>query len=380
MNIDHKSYNLPGVLLSVSRAKGEIQHFTSGYSNAKDKTLIEPKMMLRCGCITRLFTMSILMRFVDKYALDLDTPLELIASQHRQDGGLLKILVSQYAFLKPVSIRELLSDTSGLPAVDKTLAYNRIFLTKPRKIWQLENYLDAITGADVQYLGGNQNLRRGQYNKSNTNYIIAGLVIEAVSGIKTSEVMDDLFREFGLDSTYYFPYGRIEKKLTANMIHGYLPASHPFASAFLGLPTLTYNDNRELQVYDVTTAYSLNGMANAAAVSTTTDLIRWLRLLVEGKVVVGNYSQLFSSASTAPTVQDGEDYYCLGFYKSVLKKYGQIIWTTGNSLGYPTLLAHSLDQDVTFILTVNVNRQFFSLHTDGLVENVLESVLGGSEQ
>lgn len=375
IHLNHKLYNVPGILLSVGEQNNKISHLTSGFSDVLAATPMDAKGLFRCGLVTRLFTMGIVMRLVDDRAFDLDSPLEWVAANHQQDRGLLNILVAQYPILKPVTVRQLLNNTSGLPAFDKTLAYNQIFIAKPRKIWQLENYLDAISGAEVKYQHGYQAGTRGYFSDSGTNYILAGLVIEAVSGIKTSEAMRNLFREFGLNDTYYLSHGVLEEALISRMIHGYLPVSHPYAQAFVNLPQITYNENRELAVVDVTSAYTAVGMGNAAALSTTTDLIRWFKQLINAKVVTANYKQVFKDVPIKTFISESKDSYCLGLYKSIFKEYGEILWTAGNSLGCGVLLAHVVGRDLTFALVANASREHFSLHAEGLVAEVMTKLL-----
>lgn len=374
VSLNHIRYNVPGILLSVNEGGNSVKHYASGFSHVEDKTPMMTGLLFQCGVITRLFTMGILLRLVDKGAFDLDDPLEWVAAQHKQDRGLLNIVVSEYPFLKPVTVRELLGNTSGLPAFDKTIAYNEIFVSRPRKIWQIENYLDVISGVDVRYQRGYEPGVRGYYSNSATNYFIAGLVIEAVSGIKTSENMRNLFQEFRMKNTYYFPYGVMETTLKSRMMHGYLPISHPFASAFERLPQVTYNDNKELRAYDVTGQYTVNGMSNSASVSTTTDLIDWLKQLLNCKVVINNYRQMVTPVAVKK-YSEGENNYCFGFYKTRRKDYGEIIWTAGNALGYSVLLAHALNKAITFALVVNVSREYVSLQIDGLVADVLQQLL-----
>ncbi len=121
-----------------------------------------------------------------------------------------------------------------------------------------------------------------------------------------------------LKSTYYSSYGVLGKKLLPRLAHGYLPISHLHAVAFNHLPVQTYNGNRELEAYDVTSAYNFNGLGGEASLSTTTDLIRWLRALLEGLVLKSSFKssfkQIFEVVPVDPKAgsREGQDYYGLG--------------------------------------------------------------------
>ncbi|OGO91447.1 MAG: hypothetical protein A3F10_02180 [Coxiella sp. RIFCSPHIGHO2_12_FULL_42_15] len=375
IQLDHKVYNAPGILLSVRKDKEKISHFTSGLSDIQKNIPIEPGQLFRCGLITRIFTVAILLRLLDENAFNLDDPLEILARKHQQDRGLLQVLVMQYPILKPISVRELLNNTSGLPSFDKTIAYNEIFFKKPLKIWQVENYLDVISGVDVRYQYGYEPGVRGYFRDSSTNFMIASLVIEAICGLQTSEMMRELFREFSLDESQYLSHGVMEKKLLPRMMHGYLPISHPYAAAFENFPELTYNGNKELCAYDVTMAYTVNGMGNAASVSTSSNLIRWMDQLMNCQVVINNFKQLFTGVPIRRESREQQDYYCLGFYKSMTKSFGEIIWAAGNSLGYSSFLGHSVQKNITFALITNISRLHFGLHSEGLIPDMLKLIL-----
>ncbi len=375
MLLDVKKYNFPGAILSVCKAGKTIEHQTAGYSDVSANKAVSSDLLIQNGRITRLFTAAILLRLVDNGALDLEAPLELVAKRHQQDSGVLKLIVTQYPYLKPITIRELLNHTSGIPGYDKTAVYEKRFAKNPKKVWQAEGYLDLITGTGIRYQSGYNMPVRGFFGDSATNYILAGLVMEAVAGKRTSQNMSELFLQFKMKDTFYFPYGILNEDLLPRLMHGYLPVSHPHADAFSKLPINTYNNNRELQVYDVTSAYNFNGLGNSATVSTTSDLIRFMRLLMNCDVVQGSFKSLFTTVPVSAKKDGVIDQYGLGIYKTIMPKYGEIVWSVGNSYGYAVLLAHALEKDITFVLALNASRQKINLHNSGIVANVLANLL-----
>ena len=331
-------------------------------------------LLLRCNLVTRTFTAAILLRLMDAQALDIDAPLGHVARQNQQDDGLLALMVSQYPFLKPVTVRDLLNNTSGLPAFDKTAAYNNIFVRKPLKKWQLENYLDAISGSEVEYQHGYTPALRGYFDDSATNFVIAGMVASAVSGATMSESMRNLFHLFGLKDTHYLSYGVLTPELLANMVHCYLPVSHPYAVAFEKQKEFYYNDNKELCVYDVTSAYSVNGMGNAATISSSADLIQWWKALLVDDVVVSHYGQHLTKFPVLNSAVEGKEYYGFGLHRSITKNYGEVIWAAGNSFGSSLLVAHSINKNTTFVLNVNASREHFSLNSEGLIADIVRQL------
>ncbi len=371
ISLDHRAYNVPGIIVSVSDQGGAIKHYTCGLANVMTQQAMDYHLLLRCDLITRTFMAAILLRLADAQALNIDAPLGQLARQHQQDDGLFALMVSQYPFLKPVTVRELLNNTSGLPAFDKSAAYNAIFTRKPLKKWQVENYLDAISGSDAAYQHGYRVGHRGDYADSATNFVVAGLVASAVSGVNTSESMKDLFRLFALENTHYLPYGVLSRDLAGKMIRCYLPVSHPYASAFERQEVIYYNDNKELQVYDVTAAYAVNGMGNAAMVSSSSDLIRWWHALLADETVV-NYDR--NGFKKTAKLRAGNDYF-FGVHRSVTPDKGEILWSAGNNLGSSVFLAYSVDKKITFLVTINVSREHFALSSEGLLADIMQQLL-----
>lgn len=375
--IDTIKHNLPGAILSVCESGNKIRHYCSGTGDIKENKPFDPNMLFQIGRITRMFTAAIVLKLVESGMLDLDMPMDLLAHENRLDSGRLQLIVNQYSYLKPLTLRELLNQTSGLPSYDQTARYQRMFFEKPKKVWQAEGYLDLITGKEVRYRLGYELPVRGIYSESTTNFIIISLVLEAATGQHVSQQMRLFFDSFGLNNTHYSSHGVLDEQLLPKLAHGYMPISHPWAEAFRHLPILTYNDNRELQVYDITNAYNFNGLAGSASMSTTTDLIHWIKALVKGKVLVSSFREMFKVVpvlSYGSSYED-QDFYGLGIHKTLSKRYGEIIWNAGNNFGYGALIAYSVDRDIAFALAVNVSRYMINIHSDGVVADVLAELL-----
>ena len=375
--IDIIKCSLPGALLSVCKTGNHIRHYCAGYADIKFHMPLSPKHIFQNGKITRMFTAAIILRRVEEGILDLEAPLALLSNEHRLDGGRLKLIVDLYPYLKPLTLRELLNQTSGLPAYDETLAYQKTFIAKPRKVWQAESYLDLITGSNTRYRLGYELPVRGIFSDSATNYIIVGLVLEAVTSRRLSEQMRELFDSLDLKSTYYLSHGILDEKLLPQLAHGYLPSSHPYAGAFSHFPKLIYNNNRELQVCDVTTAYNVNGLAGSATLSSTTDLIRWMRVLLKGHVLKSSFKQMFDMVPVDPKTSShqDQDFYGLGVYKTRSQQWGEVTWNAGNNLGYGVLVAHMAERNITFVLAINVSRKLINCHEQTLVADLFKELL-----
>lgn len=376
--LDIIKYNLPAAILSVNESGNRIHHHCAGVANVRDATTLTENYLFQNGKITRLLTAITVLRLVEAELIDLDAPLELIAHRYQLDGGRLKIIVNLYPILKPLTVRELLNQSSGLPSYDETLSYQKIFFSNPKKIWRAENYLDLITAQDSRYRVGYELPMRGMVSDSATDYVLVMLVLEAITGKKSSDQIQEVVARVGLKNTFYLPYGVIDGSLVPRLAHGYLPLSHPHAEAFQKLPVLTYNHNRELCVYDVTTAYNLHGLGGSASVSNTTDLIHLMKALVTGKILTSSFKDMFNTIPINPKNghTDEKTSMGLGIYKTISRRYGEIIWSAGNGYGYGVLLAHAVDRDITFSFATNISRQYIYLQNKDIIDEVLRMVLG----
>lgn len=357
IKLNHKSYNVPGLMVAMATGAKPAQHFASGSADVVMDAPITPDYCTQFAQITETLTSSIVLKCVKKFGLDLDQTLAQISTAFQNDNGRLRLIVNEYNQLKPVTLRDLLQHTSGLPAYDQTAQYIQRMIKNPRKVWQIEAYLDLITGTDVEYCYGYWPAKQGDHSLSATDYVLVGLVIEAVTGHPVSYEMTSLFNECELQLMRYSANGVLDAKAVPRLVHGYMPISYPYADIFGSLPVMTYNNNRELQVVDVTAAYNFNGLSGVAAWGSLSDLIMWMRLVWREKIFGDPIAQFFGKP--VELVRHGKEVVAevgLGFRRANLRQYGEVVWSKGRVYGYETLVAYSAAKDVTLAITVNTNR------------------------
>jgi D-alanyl-D-alanine carboxypeptidase len=136
------------------------------------------------------------------------------------------------------------------------------------------------------------------YEYSNTNYILLGLIVEKIERKTLGQAMQDrLFGPLGLRHTVMPP--STVNTLPVPYSHGYLYGSA--SVAFVGKPpysravkkaaragTLKPNDYKALNP-----SY---GWAAGGAVSNANDMSTWIRALVSGRVFNPKYQQLWLDA------------------------------------------------------------------------------------
>ncbi|HXW50978.1 MAG TPA: serine hydrolase domain-containing protein [Candidatus Acidoferrales bacterium] len=173
------SIDLGGTGPNINVAVGTMQ-----YGGGKPVT---PDNLFQIGSNTKAFTASIILQLEAAGKLSIDDPL----------GKFLP----QYPAWKDVTIRHLLQMTSGIPSYDNTAAMMSAYAAHPTakySLAQLVNYVYPTTpGAPKPTTG---------YSYSNTNYLLAEMIIEKVTGNSyESEVKRRILTAIPVENMYYSP-------------------------------------------------------------------------------------------------------------------------------------------------------------------------------
>jgi len=206
----------PGAAVIVARG-GEVV-FRKGYGLASVElgVAIEPSMVFRIGSMTKQFTAIAVMLLVEEGKVGLDDPLAVYLADYPDHGG-------------RVTIRHLLTHTSGIPEVTEIEAWEkriRDALTPDEVIaFFRDKPLDFEPGEKWQY--------------SNSNYLLLGRVIEEAAGMPWSQfVAGRIFQPLGLERTgvdddktvvpgHVYGYQRLEGRV---VIAPVISMSHPWAA------------------------------------------------------------------------------------------------------------------------------------------------------
>lgn len=183
---------LPGLALGIVHAGELLWGRGYGYANVKTRAPVTLDTRFRIASITKTFTATAILQLRDAGALRLDDPV----AQHLDWFDL------RYQDAPPITIRNLLTHTAGLPR-DST-----------NPMWtELEAPSDAAFIADTQ----SRRLTRGPYEKfaySNLGYALLGGIVAAVSGRSWADYLQArLLDPLGMDATQ--PQPRADDPLLA---------------------------------------------------------------------------------------------------------------------------------------------------------------------
>lgn len=254
------------------------------------------------GSITKQFTAAAILQLREAGKLHLDDKLSTY--------------LSKAPHAREVTLRQLLSHTSGMPeyldAVDASKA-----IDKPASFDRLMSY---IAGKPLDFPPGSR------WSYSNTGYILAGRVIEVVAH----------------DSYQHYVQTHLLDR--AGMTHTFTVAQEET------LPKMAIGYDRESgQIKAARTIDASVGWAAGFLVSTVDDLRKWNIALRSGKIMTpADYALMSTSTKTA----QGDTGYGLGLFVDRIDGQPRV-GHTGGSLGFTTASEYFPQQDIQIIAFTN---------------------------
>jgi D-alanyl-D-alanine carboxypeptidase len=282
-----------GVLLHY-RSGDQTWIGSSGRAQLGTDRPVDPEGWFRAGSITKTFTSVVVLQLVGEGKLRLDEP------------------VGQWVPGVPdaISLRQLLNHTSGLYNYTDGLPADRHLL---------DRYLHRDPAEALQTgLARPRLFEPGvSWSYSNTNYIVLGLLIEAVtSNSYGDEVRTRILQPLGLDRTL----------VPGDDVDLPEPHAHPYLEV--------EGDPVDLASFNPSQAW-----AAGEIVSTAADLNRFYAAVLDGELL-GEPEQ--EAMLTVVPVDDSFGY-ALGIERRRLPD-GQVVWGhTGGIFGYQTLSYHAAD-------------------------------------
>ncbi|MEW6746019.1 MAG: serine hydrolase domain-containing protein [Planctomycetota bacterium] len=296
---------IPG--LSVAVVRGEETLLAKGFGLA-DVELEVPATaatVYRIGSVTKQFTAAAILQLREDGKLELEDPIT-------------SYLTGLPERTQDVTIRHLLNHTSGIPSYtdlgDEWAVKRRLDLTH-------DELIALFKERPFNFAPGEKQL----YN--NSGYYLLGVIIEKVSGKSYAEYLrENIFEPLGMKSTCYGS----EAVIIRNRAQGYRLV------------------DGELQNDDF---LSMNQpFAAGALVSTVTDLVIWMRALVDARVVSDESYELM----TAPTVLKDGTSHNYGFGLSLDPLLDRPCVSHGGGInGFRSHLVYLPDEDLVIAVLAN---------------------------
>ena len=162
-----KDWNTPGIAVGIVTDREILFADGFGYLDLDESQPVTSETLFGIGSTTKPFTTMILGMLVDEGKLSWDEPIRNYIDFRLDDDPL-----SDY-----ITVKDLVSHRSGLPRYDFTLIFNQD-LTR-----------DGIL-ENIRYMERNQDFRNS-FQYGNYSYILAGLVIEEITGMSWEEAVQN---------------------------------------------------------------------------------------------------------------------------------------------------------------------------------------------
>ncbi|RGC69041.1 D-alanyl-D-alanine carboxypeptidase precursor [Micromonospora sp. MW-13] len=278
----------------------------TGVRDLRTQAPVPPHARFRVGSVSKVFTAALVLRLASEGRVDLDGSVQ---------GYLPGLLPADYP---TVTVRQLLDHTSGIPSP-----------AVPGDVeWQLAHRYDRWTPEQIVRLGldNRREFEPGEkQHYTNMGYIVAGLLIEKVTGHSYAAELDRrIARPLGLRDTY--------APGDDPRIHG--PHAHGYQAVVRGGAT---------ELVDATTWSQTFTPASGDVISSLADLDTFTTALFAGRVVPEpQLTEMF----TLPPVDDAEGgpaRYSAGLTALALPS-GETLWAkTGSRFGYLAAVASTRD-------------------------------------
>ncbi|MEZ5785715.1 MAG: serine hydrolase domain-containing protein [Xanthobacteraceae bacterium] len=325
--------------ISFGAAGPAIEAFAGKVGRSADAGPVDQDTLYQIGSTSKSFTAAVILKLEAAGKLSIDDPL----------GKWLP----EYPAWKDVTIRRLLNMTSGIPNYSETEWMSQVWAKDPMRALTLKDLADAAYPSPTNKLPVNTG-----YYYSNTNYALAGMIAEKVSGKSFRDLVHELvIKPHGLDATFY-EASTYPESVIRRLSHGYFEneacaAYQPHCEKTWNAPII----GRDMREVSVSWMQSAGG-----AISSARDVDRWMRAVFSGKVVPPQqqkeWMELISTKTGEPitTVSaDDPGGFALGLARKILGPLGAQWFYEGESLGFRTLYVWIADQNL--MITVQTNSQ-----------------------
>jgi D-alanyl-D-alanine carboxypeptidase len=304
----------PGVISLVNDGH-RIKLQAAGVADTGSGRALRPTDRFRAGSNTKSFVATVALQLVGEGKLSLSDTVE------RWLPGILP-------YGDQVNLRQLLNMTGGVPDYQRLL--------EPKVLQGGDNATRSYSPRELVAMVADKQpdfAPETSWNYSSTNYILAGLIIERATGHRLGEELEQrIFKPLQLRHTS-FPIDTTA--IEGRHAHGY---------------GLVGGKLRDLTVFNSSAAWATGGL-----VSTVSDMARYWRALLGGKLLAP--AQLAAMKTTVPVGKGVPVSYGLGIMKfSQFVKECGVLWGNGGDLpGFSSEFYNTEDGTIQAGVIVNVN-------------------------
>jgi len=175
----------------------------AGYADLGTQEALEICHPFLIASITKMFTATCILQEYEKQNIDLDAKI----TEYLPEAWINDISNTEIA-----TVKQLLNHTSGIPDFYDNTRFELARLNRENNHFSTLDVLAYAEGLDAYFPAGTE------YEYSNTNYLLLGLILEEVTGENLSNIYKSrIFDPLGIKSGYY----STEEPFPSDLIKGY---------------------------------------------------------------------------------------------------------------------------------------------------------------
>lgn len=257
-------YQKPGAIIRVERA-GKVYRGVRGLAKLETKQPLKFNDRWRIASSTKPFVAQVILQLIQEEQLKLDDPMMLYLPE----------LMAKFPSpnREQVTVRQLLQHTSGLANYVHTDIIQCALPHTPFRSWKPEQLLEIAATLPIIAAPGTQ------FYYSNTNYILLGLLIEKLTGMRLDEVIEQrIVKPWRLFNTEF----ATDPNLGANYSYGYTDLPPCLENGTVVDTQATHGDGvlENSTFIDPSVAWAAGAM-----VANAEDLAKWTKLYTQGKLL-----------------------------------------------------------------------------------------------
>lgn len=314
-----EAYNLKGISVSARFSDGST--WSQAMGNHGSEGALSSDMLFEMGSITKSMTTAIIMQLVEEGELSLqDSIYRFLDSYENIDSN--------------ITIRQLLNHTSGVYSYEDNNSLVIAVLLFPEEIWEPEEVLEFVEAPYFEPGKG--------WAYSNSNYLLLGLIIEAIEGRDFHESLRKrIFEPLGMENSYLEPLETPSETRA-----------------------LSWSASGEYQEAPSNALLSA-AWAAGALVSTTKDVALWAESLYSGSFL----GEEATAIVVEKTEAEGQIYnYGLGTSLSTYNEF-EVLGHFGNTVLQHANMSYCPELNVTLALAINQEG------ADDVIETVRDELL-----
>ncbi len=323
---------IPGVVVLIkSPSRGNWSH-TFGTATIGKQVPMSLRDAFRIGSNTKTMTSTVILQLVQEHKLKLNDPISKF--------------VSGVPNGRKITIAELSEMRSGLYSYSFDPGFNATLDKQPRKAWTPSELLRIAFAHSPDFAPGTQ------YEYSNTNIVLLGVVIQKLTGVSASQAFQQrIFGPLGMRHT--FLPKRTDWAMPAPHAQGYQFGTNVATINSYALPPAQVPAalSGALKPINNTNANPSWAFTAGGVISTPGDLATYVKALVGGGLLDKRLQRLrlHSFRPTVPGQPNG-----IGYGLGIVRFAPGIIGHDGQIPGYSTFMVYDTKTHDTIIIGTNL--------------------------